>query len=109
MERIDCSAAGAVFHLKTAAGTTTVTAPKLDDVDFITYRSDVTGQIECGPSKQPMPVYVTWRPATDGSGARIVVAVEFLPRALEMGANRGLTKPKSRQGMLIPWQVSLSS
>ena len=81
LERIDCSAAGAVFHLRTTTGTTTVMAPKLDDVDFITYRSDLTGQIECGPAKQAMPVYVTWRPAIDGSGARIAVAIEFVPKA----------------------------
>ena len=60
---------------------TTVVAPKLAGVDFITHRSDLTGQIECGPAKQPMAVYVTWRPAVDGSGARIAVAIEFLPKA----------------------------
>jgi hypothetical protein len=27
-----------------------------------------------------MSVYITWRPAPDGSGARIVIAIEFLPK-----------------------------
>jgi tetratricopeptide (TPR) repeat protein len=87
LERIDCSAAGAVFQVKAAAGTTMFLAPKLDAVDFITYRSDLTGNVECGPAKPPMPVYLTWRPAADGSSARIVVAVEFLPKTPETSAS----------------------
>jgi tetratricopeptide (TPR) repeat protein len=106
LERIDCSAAGAVFHVKSAAGMTTFLAPKLDEVDFITYRSDLTGNVECGPAKQPVPVYLPWRPAADGSGARIVVAVEFPPKAPETGVDSGVTTLKPGRDRLIPWMAS---
>jgi hypothetical protein len=40
----------------------------------------VSGNISCGTLKQPMPVYVTWRPGTDGKTERLAIAVEFLPK-----------------------------
>ena len=45
-------------------------APTMAQVEFITYRDDVSGNISCGTLKEPMPVYVTWRPGTDGKTAR---------------------------------------
>ena len=77
---IDCPGGRPVFQLKTAAGVTTFSASQLAAVDLITYRPDVTGTVDCGPFKEPMAVYITWRPAADRSGARIAIAIEFLPK-----------------------------
>jgi hypothetical protein len=80
LERISCPAKAAVtFHVRTARGQERLEAPKFEAVDFITYRSDLSGSITCGPLKAPMPVYVTWRQGA-GPGARIVIAIEFLPK-----------------------------
>ncbi len=53
-------------------------AAKFDAVDFITYRDDLSGSINCGPIKDPLRVYVTWRPGV--TGVRTVIAIEFLPK-----------------------------
>lgn len=80
LERISCPAnAEVIFHVRTANGPETLHAPKFEAVDFITYRDDLSGSIICGPLGEPMRVYVTWRPGA-GPGARIVIAIEFLPR-----------------------------
>lgn len=78
---IECARDGRpAFDVKTSDEVVTFFASKLDDVDFITYRNDLTGGVNCGRFKEPMAVYLTWRPATDGSAVKVVVAVEFLPR-----------------------------
>jgi hypothetical protein len=82
LESIEClRGGGGVFHLKTGGVAVTVTTPKMKEVDHITYRDDLSGNVECGPLNQPMAVYVTWRPATDKSRAKVAVAIEYLPKA----------------------------
>jgi hypothetical protein len=81
LEQIECSGGGsAVFHVRTADGSVRLTAPRMSDVDFITYRDDVTGAIACGPLGTPLRVYVSWRLAGGTSDARIAVAIEFPPK-----------------------------
>jgi hypothetical protein len=77
---IVCPAGSPIFELTTPAGLMTFTARQLADVDLISYRVDVTGTTDCGPFKEPMAVYLTWRPGPDGLGTRIAVAIEFLPK-----------------------------
>jgi hypothetical protein len=77
---IVCLAGSPMFELRTPAGLTTFTARQLADVDLISYRADVTGTTDCGPFKEAMAVYLTWRPGPGGSGTRIAVAIEFLPK-----------------------------
>jgi hypothetical protein len=82
LERIECLRGGAgAFYLKANGVAVTVMSPRMDDVDHITYRDDLKGNVPCGLLKEPLAVYITWRPATDKSGARIVVAIEYLPKA----------------------------
>jgi len=79
LERIECLPGGAaIFHLRTADGPTRVAAPQMSKVDFITYREDVTGSINCGALPTPLPVYVSWRPADGQAHTKIAVAIEFL-------------------------------
>lgn len=81
LQRIDCSLRGAVtFVLQAGDEMVRMSAPKLKDVDFITYRDDVGGDVKCGALKEPMRVYVTSRDPAKPNGARTVVAVEFLPK-----------------------------
>ena len=79
LQRIECGRNGAVFHVQTADGPAQARTAKMEHVEFITYRDDVSSTIKCGALKEPMPVYLTWRPSTDGKG-RIAVAVEFRPK-----------------------------
>lgn len=79
LESILCAAGGLVrFLVRADDGTHTIAAPKIADVEFITYREDLKGGVACGPLKPPARVYVTWK-AGDDPASRVVVAVEFLP------------------------------
>jgi hypothetical protein len=79
LEQIDCSRSGVVFHVASSVGITTLAAPRMQEVEFITFRDDLTGAVTCGRLKEALPVYVTWKPGTGGA-SKTVVAVEFLPK-----------------------------
>jgi hypothetical protein len=79
LERIECGAKSVAFHLKIPQGQARLTAAALDQVEFITYRNDLTGEVACGALKQPLAVYVTHAVAADRKTS-LVVAVEFLPK-----------------------------
>ena len=56
-------------------------AENMDAVQFLTYREDQTGTIQCGARTPPEKVYLTWRAAAAATAFDgIAVAVEFLPR-----------------------------
>lgn len=81
LERIECSTGGAAtLHVRTVEGTAQATAPRMDKVDFITYRDDLTGSVQCGPITPAPRVYLTWQRAGQNGSGKIVVAVEFLPK-----------------------------
>jgi hypothetical protein len=81
LERIECSArGGAVFHIRGQPGIQTLTAPRMRDVEFISYRDDLSGSVTCGPVKPPLPVMVTWRDDATSKAAKRVIAIEFLPK-----------------------------
>jgi len=81
LERIDCpTGAAARFMVRDASGLTPLEVARMADVDFISYRGDLTGGVSCGPLKEPMHVYVTWREGPPPGRQKTVVAVEFLPK-----------------------------
>ena len=82
LERIDCPPDGgpARFVVRGASGVTALPVPRMADVDFISYRADLTGGVQCGSFKEPMRVYVTVREGPAPARERAVVAIEFLPK-----------------------------
>jgi hypothetical protein len=81
LERIDCRPdAPARFMVRDASGLTPLAVARMADVDFVSYRGDLTGGVSCGPLKEPMRVYVTWKPGPAPAQEKVVVAVEFLPK-----------------------------
>ncbi len=79
LDRVECSTDSIAFHVQTAEGPRRLQAKRMSEVMFIAYRNDLTGEINCGPLKEPMRVYATWR-AQASPDAEIVVAIEFLPK-----------------------------
>lgn len=79
LERIECTRAGVVLHLRTGERVMRFTAARVEAIDFITYRADMALQVTCQPRRPPDPVYVTWRPAVAPAKEPIAIAVEFLP------------------------------
>jgi Flp pilus assembly protein TadD len=79
MTAIQCSAAGIVLVADLTSKTLHLGAKAFNGIDFISYRSDLSGKIECGARHDH--VLLTYRggapavPDTDGT----VVAVEFVP------------------------------
>lgn len=81
LERIECRARGAAtFHIRTDAGVETVTTPRMTGVEFISYRTDLTGTVTCGPLKSPLPVIATWRFDPLSKDPKTAVALEFPPK-----------------------------
>lgn len=81
LERVDCQLPALVFHVRTEQGPVAVHAPDVKEVELRSYRGDVTGKMSCGVLKDPLPAYITWRPAPDEPDRRIAVAVEILSAA----------------------------
>jgi hypothetical protein len=79
LERIECPRVGIILHVREKDRVARFTADKFDDMEFLTYRDDLSGAVQCGPRVPPDPVYITYRLDPKGSDGRIV-AVEFLPK-----------------------------
>ena len=81
LERIECRARGAAtFHIRTDAGVEAVIASRMTDVEFISYRDDLTGSVTCGPLKPALPVMVSWRVDPVRKDVKMATAIEFLPK-----------------------------
>jgi hypothetical protein len=77
LERVQCSARRIEFIVRGADRVARFQTAKMEQVEFITYRTDLQGNVACGARTPPDPVYVTWRPGDlDGTA----VAIEFVPR-----------------------------
>lgn len=80
--RVECEEAGVVLVIESGARTMSFRNDSLNNIRFVTYTTDVRGQVMCGPREQATPVLLTYRPAktpgaqTDGE----VIAVEFIPK-----------------------------
>jgi hypothetical protein len=81
LERIDCAAGGqAVFRVTEPNAPEPLEAARLGDVDFISYRDDLRGGVNCGVLADAMRVFITWREGEPTKREKTVVAVEFLPK-----------------------------
>jgi tetratricopeptide (TPR) repeat protein len=80
LTRIECGPTGLTFTVATNDATLAFGAPRFDDVEFLTYRDDLRGQIQCGARTPPVVVLVTYRASHPPDKlAGQVVAVEFPP------------------------------
>jgi hypothetical protein len=77
--RIDCGDKGVVLIVQTGSGDLRIAGPALADIDFISYRADLTGSVNCGVQSPAMPVLITYGLSPDLSVAGEVAAVEFVP------------------------------
>lgn len=80
--RIECSAKGVLFHVKTADRLLKLSTGAFERIQFTTYTPEVSGEISCGPRNPANSVMVTYRPAKEAR-AKVdgdVVAIEFLPK-----------------------------
>ena len=85
LARIDCDRKkGVTFHVRVESRTEEYRAARFQDVEFVSYRDDLLGEVKCGAREPEDLIYVTWKAGEPGSAgapaARTIVAVEFLPK-----------------------------
>ena len=86
LSAIQCARGAIVVAIRDGAATRRFFAPALDQIDFITYRDDLSGSVSCGPQAGAMRVYLTSRapapgePALPAGTEGRVVAIEYLPK-----------------------------
>ncbi len=68
-----------VLVVRVDGGTIRAHAAKFDEIDFISYRNDLKGQIQCGARTPADPVLLTIRPDANSTSTGAAVAVEFVP------------------------------
>jgi tetratricopeptide (TPR) repeat protein len=80
--RLDCSTQEVKFEVRGGNRTVVATAPRMEDVNLISYLDDKDFTIACGARKKPESIYITWTPGDTPDDTRdgTVVAVEFLPK-----------------------------
>ena len=79
---IECARSGVTLVVEANGDTLRVVAPGFDQVEFVTYRQDLQGQVSCTKRVPPDPVYVTWRGGApkDGKVQTPAAVVEFTPK-----------------------------
>ncbi len=85
LARIDCDRKkGVTFHVRVEGRTEEYRTARFEDVEFVSYRDDLHGDVKCGAREPEDLVYVTWKegePAfAGGAASKTIVAVEFLPK-----------------------------
>ena len=78
---IECAPTAVVLHLDVDGTVVTVRARRFEDIDFISYRDDLRGNLSCGRRAALDAVTATFR--SDPSVVPHVgtaVAVEFVPK-----------------------------
>ncbi|HET9271701.1 MAG TPA: tetratricopeptide repeat protein, partial [Vicinamibacterales bacterium] len=80
---VECAAGAIVLVVQTDSGPVRLRAKQLSDVDFVSYRTDTPGRVECGTMAAPQPVLATYRSAPQGTGASSTAgdatAIELVP------------------------------
>ena len=71
-----------MIHVDSEGRALALKTSRFEDVEFITYRDDLQGAVECGRRKTLDAIYVTWRGARTAAELTDAnpVAIEFLPK-----------------------------
>jgi Flp pilus assembly protein TadD len=78
-QAVDCVNGSVVLRVATGGRVLALRTKQLADVDFISYRSNMAGEVNCGPQKTQDPVYATYRPIAAPGLDGEAVAIEVLP------------------------------
>jgi tetratricopeptide (TPR) repeat protein len=80
---IECTAGRIVLHVVDNGRVFRLAAKQMSDIDFITYRTDTTASVSCGPLKPAVRALVTYRPTATTTAAGSIdgdaVAIELVP------------------------------
>lgn len=74
---IDCAGGRIVLQIESDEGPLALEAGRFDEIEFISYRDDLRGDVKCGPRSPADAVHATWR--RGAAGQKRAVAIEFMP------------------------------
>lgn len=85
--RFECDERGVLLVVEADGRTLHLRSDSTSNIRFVTYTTEVRGQVTCGERTPESPVLVTYRPAKSPTAQSdgVVIAVEFMPR--EWNAN----------------------
>jgi (p)ppGpp synthase/HD superfamily hydrolase len=72
LTNMDCSN-GLTLHIRTDRSAVELHSSNPDRIQFLSYTSNVGGNIPCGPRNPGTPVTVTYRPVQGGAGEPLVI------------------------------------
>jgi tetratricopeptide (TPR) repeat protein len=79
LDAVDCANGTIVLRVTSNGRTLSLRARQFADVEFISYRSNTPGQVNCGPQKTRDRAYATYRPDAAAGSDGVAVAIELLP------------------------------
>jgi hypothetical protein len=83
LSRIEC-VGGFAVDVRIRGEIVRLRGSQFQDVQIVTYRDELRGDMPCGQRHPEDLVYVTWRESPDPSGVRLLVALEFLPKGYKL-------------------------
>jgi FimV-like protein len=81
--RVECDEGSVLLFVEAGTRTLKLRSEALNRIRFVTYTTEVRGQMTCGLRQPAIPVLVTYRTNTDGRREAAdgeVLAVEFIPK-----------------------------
>jgi len=86
LNRVDCGPGTILFSVDAGGQQLRLRARGLELVKFVTYTTDVRGDMSCGTRHPPNPVVVTFRPGREDRNrvAGEIVALEFVPADFQL-------------------------
>jgi tetratricopeptide (TPR) repeat protein len=82
---VDCAPDGLTLHVRINGLMSQFRSGGFQDIQFITYRDELRGDIRCGAHEPEDLIYITWRRT---GTEKTPVAVEFLPAGYRLKASR---------------------
>ena len=76
---LDC-ASGLTLRIRSGNSMMELHSSNPGQIQFLSYTSNVSNNVQCGPQNPPSPVTVTYRPVTGGPGEPLVVEFTDFPK-----------------------------
>ncbi len=80
-QEVECAAGAVALVIQADGRTLRATARQLNEVEFITFRSDTPGAVNCGRLPRPLRAVLTYRPNASPTpqSSGVAVAIELVP------------------------------
>jgi tetratricopeptide (TPR) repeat protein len=86
LTRIDCSAKGLVFHIKTNGRVLKLQSESFESIQITAFTQEAGNEITCGARKQENAVVIVYRASAEGRAKTdgILLSIDFVPSAFQL-------------------------